>query len=98
MVVSRNALSLIRKIPVKGKPSGQRPPQLPQPRKRDFFLSVSAYLELSGAGDANLDLIAVLQVQCVYDTRGQPDSKTISPFRYLHDFSWIYIILCISAP
>jgi hypothetical protein len=63
---------------------GQWPAQLAQPRERSFTLSIAAHLELTRAGDSNLDLIALFEIERLDDRRRQSNRETVSPFRDLH--------------
>src|SRR4029077_13876245 len=54
------------------------------------FALIAAHFEDSFTSDANLDLVAFLEVERVDDRRRQPHRQAIAPFRYLHWTSLIY--------
>jgi hypothetical protein len=63
-------------FPVKNKSSRQRTPELAQTGERPLLASITANLENPLAGDANLDLVAFLEIERVDHGRGEP----IAPF------------------
>jgi hypothetical protein len=60
-------LSLIRLLATESEAVGQWPAQLAQPLERSFTLSIAAHLELTGASDSNLDLIALFEIERLDD-------------------------------
>jgi hypothetical protein len=79
MVVSKKTLLLIRFGPVEREAGRKRSAQLSQARKGSFASAVAVDFELARAGNADLDLVAFLQVEGLNHGGGQADGKTISP-------------------
>jgi hypothetical protein len=83
-VVSKNGLSLIHFDAIEGEASGQWAAKAPQTLQGLFPALVAADFKLAGAGDAYLNLIAVLQIQGFDNRGGQTNRKAVSPFGDLH--------------
>jgi hypothetical protein len=91
--VSKKALTGIGLFPVKNESGRQRPAEFTKASERERFALIAAHFENALAGDANLDLVAFLKVERINHSRGQADRKAVSPFRYLHWVSMIYIAI-----
>jgi hypothetical protein len=70
--------------PVEGETGRKRTAEFTQAFEGRFPTAIATNLELPGAGDRHIDLVAFLQVKGI-DHRGwQPNGETVSPLRYLH--------------
>src|SRR3982751_916308 len=95
--VSKNALPLIRFIPVKNETGRQRAAQIADSFDRLLAAAVAANPEFTGADDADFDLVSFLEIEFLHNRRWQPYGQTIAPLRNLHDHSpLIYVVNRIS--
>src|SRR5918999_784887 len=83
-LVSRNALALIRLVPIEPEALRQRAPERAQPGKCLLTALVARDLETAHAGDHDLDVVALLQIERLDDHLGQANGEAVSPLRDLH--------------
>jgi hypothetical protein len=82
MVVSKKGLrgsALIGFGAAEAEPGGKRAAETAQMVESALPAAVAADLELTVAGDTHLDLIALFQAKSFDDSRGKPQSETVSP-------------------
>ena len=82
--MSKNASALIRFVAIKAEAGRQRPSQPAQSVQRLLPAAVALDQEGAVGGDADLDLVAFLQLQRLDDGRRQPHREAVAPFRHAH--------------
>src|SRR5687768_3283425 len=97
--VSKNALSpLIATTgigfePIELEVLGKEAAVLAQPRQHVLQALGALDLERAGACDANVYVVALLQVHDIHDSGGEPDGEAVSPLGDLHpgplDIRWV---------
>src|ERR1700741_2447323 len=83
-LVSRNALSLIRFLAVEDESGRERAPQLAETGQCPLSALIAAHLEGWALRHANLDLIALFQLERVDYRGGQTHRQAIPPLCDLH--------------
>src|ERR1051326_611978 len=97
MLVSKKASTGICVSPIEDKPVGQRATKLAQRRQRPLSSLIAAHFKNAAARNSNLNLVTVLQPECLHNGGGKAYRQTVSPLRNLHrPLQLIYILYCIS--
>src|SRR5580700_1345628 len=84
MLVSKNALALIRLVSVEVETFGERAPQCPDRGESVLASDRSGNLEAAPIGDADLDLVALFERERFHHRFGQPDREAVAPLGNLH--------------
>ena len=91
MTLLSKKLPGIRLIAIKLEIGGDDASETSQPSQPLFAAWCPFHLKRSGACNANLDIVSLLQRERFDDTGGKTDGEAIAPFGNLHDCLLIYI-------
>src|SRR5262249_55410359 len=78
-------LAGVRLVAVELPVGRQRDRKLPDALHRALSATVKRDIKSALAGDADLDLVALLQLQRLDNHSGKPDGKAVAPFTNSHD-------------
>src|SRR5580704_17354751 len=96
MFVSKK-LPGIRLVPIELEVGRQTPAECTQPLQDFVAPGLAGHFQFTSIGDADLDIVALLQFQCFNESRGKTNRKAVVPFCDLHDGSTdIQRNICIS--
>jgi hypothetical protein len=84
MFVSKK-LPGIRLVPIELEVRRQAPSKCTQPLQELVATGLAGHLQFTSIGDADLDIVAILQFQRLNDGGGKTNRKAVAPFCDLHD-------------